>query len=73
MRFPLVSLDFYENFYENFISGMSEIAIEKGRFLVGCNMFQVEVYYSTTYHSKASRGIPLVDKMTANLAATSQS
>jgi hypothetical protein len=36
-------------------------------------MFQVLFQYSTTYHLKASKGIPLLDKMTANLMATSQS
>jgi hypothetical protein len=48
-------------------------SIEKGRFLVGSHMFQVQTSYVFTYHLKASKGIPLVDKIGENLAATSQS
>jgi hypothetical protein len=35
-------------------------SIEKGRFLVGWHTLQVESSYLTTYHLKASKGIPLV-------------
>jgi hypothetical protein len=36
-------------------------------------MSQVEIYYVFNYHLKASKGIALLDKITENLARTSQS
>jgi hypothetical protein len=56
----------------NLGGNLARNSIEKGRFLVSCNMLQVEIDYSTTYHLKASKGIPLLDKMAANLVISRQ-
>jgi hypothetical protein len=44
---------------------LASSALEKGRFLVGSYMLQVEIYYVLTYHLKASKGGGVPDHLLA--------